>query len=128
MDRSDYSRTPRSRTEVEGRTKAPQTLSSAVSRWIHRLRVAHHRKSVFSGLSAVGWNASIRPSAQYQAPFDAAAVQLLTQFVKCGHIWGLTQRRCSPELLPKIQTCAACIILYIHEFGLRFCAGSKFLK
>src|SRR6218665_2276132 len=51
MDRSDSSRTPRSRTEFEGRTKAPQTLSSALSRWIHRLRVAHHRKSVFSGLS-----------------------------------------------------------------------------
>src|SRR6218665_365738 len=47
MDRSESSRTPRSRTEV----KAPQTLSSPVSRWIHRLRVAHHRKSVFSGLS-----------------------------------------------------------------------------
>src|SRR6218665_1832228 len=45
------SRTPRSRTEVEGHIKAPQTLSSPVSRWIHRLRVAHHRKSVFSGLS-----------------------------------------------------------------------------
>ena len=27
-------------TEVEGRIKATQTLSSAVSRWIHRLRVA----------------------------------------------------------------------------------------
>src|SRR6218665_1202198 len=47
MDRSDSSRTPRSRTEVEGRIKAPRTLSSPVSRWIHRLRVAHHRKSVF---------------------------------------------------------------------------------
>src|SRR6218665_1867691 len=32
MDRSDFSRTPRSRTEVEGRIKAPQTLSSLVSR------------------------------------------------------------------------------------------------
>src|SRR6218665_1063787 len=31
--------------------EAPPTLSSAVSRWIHCLRVAHHRKSVFSGLS-----------------------------------------------------------------------------
>src|SRR6218665_3809742 len=51
MDRSDSRRTPRSRTEVEGRIKAQLTLSSAVSRWIHRLRVAHHRKSVFSGLS-----------------------------------------------------------------------------
>src|SRR6218665_2997246 len=51
MDRSDSNRTPRSRTEVEGRIKAPQTLSSAVSMWIHRLRVAQHRKSVFSGLS-----------------------------------------------------------------------------
>src|SRR6218665_1257500 len=44
MDRSDQK-------EVEGGIKAPQTLSSPVSRWIHRLRVAHHRKSVFSGLS-----------------------------------------------------------------------------
>src|SRR6218665_1194543 len=51
IDRSDSSRTPRSCIEVEGRIKAPQTLSSPVSRWIHRLRVAHHRKSVFSGLS-----------------------------------------------------------------------------
>src|SRR6218665_2561758 len=51
MDRSDSSRTPRSRIEVEGRIKAPQTLSSPVSRWIHSLLVAHHRKSVFSGLS-----------------------------------------------------------------------------
>src|SRR6218665_2850401 len=51
IDRSDSSRTPRSPTEVEGRIKAPQTLSSPVSRWIHRLRVAHHTKSVFSGLS-----------------------------------------------------------------------------
>src|SRR6218665_3130328 len=51
MDRSDSSRTPRSRTEVEARIKAPQTLSSPVSRWIHRLWVVHHRKSVFSGLS-----------------------------------------------------------------------------
>src|SRR6218665_1074950 len=51
MDRSDSSRTPRSRTEVEDRIKAPQTLSSPVSRWIHHLRVAHQRKSVFSGLS-----------------------------------------------------------------------------
>src|SRR6218665_2357217 len=33
MDRPDSSRTPRSRTEVEGRIKAPQTISSAVSRW-----------------------------------------------------------------------------------------------
>src|SRR6218665_3643151 len=49
MDRS--SRTPRSRTEVEGSIKAPQTLSSPVSRWMHHLRVAHHRKSVFLGLS-----------------------------------------------------------------------------
>src|SRR6218665_774122 len=51
MDRSDSSRTPRLRTEVEGRIKAPKTFSSALSRWTHRLRVAHHRKSVFSGLS-----------------------------------------------------------------------------
>src|SRR6218665_3569675 len=51
IDRSDSSRTPRSCTEVEGRIKAPQTLSSPMSRWMHRLRVAHHRKSVFSGLS-----------------------------------------------------------------------------
>src|SRR6218665_3554181 len=51
MDRSEYSRTPRSRTVVKGRIKAPQTLSSAVSRCIHRLRVAPHRKFVFSGLS-----------------------------------------------------------------------------
>src|SRR6218665_883881 len=50
MDRSDSSRTPRSRTVVEGRIRAPQTLSSEMSGCIHRLRVAHHRKSVFSGL------------------------------------------------------------------------------
>src|SRR6218665_2002913 len=50
MDRSDSTRTPRLRTVVEGRTRAPQTLSSEVSRFIPRLRVAHHRKSVFSGL------------------------------------------------------------------------------
>src|SRR6218665_318350 len=36
MDRSDSSRTPRSRTVVEGRINATQTLSSAVSRWIRR--------------------------------------------------------------------------------------------
>src|SRR6218665_1187672 len=50
MDRSDSSRTPRSRTVVEGRIKAPQTLSSEESRCIHRRRDAHHRKPVFSGL------------------------------------------------------------------------------
>src|SRR6218665_828264 len=46
MDRSDSSRTPRSRTVVEGRIRVPQTLSSEVSRCIHRLRVANHMKSV----------------------------------------------------------------------------------
>ena len=51
MDRSDSSRTPRLRTEVDGRIGAPQTFSASVSRWRHRLLVAHHRKSVFSGLS-----------------------------------------------------------------------------
>src|SRR6218665_2319971 len=44
------SRTPRSRTVVEGRIRVPQTLSSEVSRCMHRLRVAHHMKSVFSEL------------------------------------------------------------------------------
>ena len=73
MGRSYSSRMPRSCTEVRGHIKAPQTLSSPMSRWIHCLRVAHHRKSIFSGLSC--WNASIRRSAQHQAPFDAAAVQ-----------------------------------------------------
>src|SRR6218665_1964949 len=43
MDRSDSSRTPRSCTEIEGHIKAPQTFSSPVSRWMHRLRVVHHR-------------------------------------------------------------------------------------
>src|SRR6218665_112628 len=61
-------------TEVEGRIKAPQTLSLAVSRWMHRLRVAYHRKS-----AAVCYNASIRRSDQQQAPFDAAAIQLLME-------------------------------------------------
>src|SRR6218665_3125879 len=41
----------RSRTEVEGRIQTPQTLSSPVSRYILRLRVAHHRTFFFSGLS-----------------------------------------------------------------------------
>ena len=41
----------RSRTEVEGRIQTPQTLSSPVSLWILRLRVAHHRTFFFSGLS-----------------------------------------------------------------------------
>src|SRR6218665_1294059 len=45
IDRSDSSRTPRSRTEVEGRIKAPQTLSSPVSRWIHRRVVAKNKIS-----------------------------------------------------------------------------------
>ena len=42
---------PRSLSEVEGRIQTPQTLSSPVSRWILRLRVAHHRTFFFSGLS-----------------------------------------------------------------------------
>jgi len=33
----------RSHTEVEGRIQILQRLSSPVSRWILRLRVAHHR-------------------------------------------------------------------------------------
>src|SRR6218665_2589093 len=41
---------PRSRTEVEGRSQNPQTLSSPVSRWILRMRVAHHRTFFFSGV------------------------------------------------------------------------------
>src|SRR6218665_2620509 len=42
--------TPRSRATVTGRIKEPQTLSSLVSRWGHRLLVAHQRNSVFSEL------------------------------------------------------------------------------
>src|SRR6218665_515065 len=42
--------TPRSRATVTGRIKEPQTLSSLVSRWGHRLLVAHRRNSVFSEL------------------------------------------------------------------------------
>src|SRR6218665_4202753 len=42
--------TPRSRATVTGRIKEPQTLSSPVSRWEHRLLVAHQRNSVFSEL------------------------------------------------------------------------------
>src|SRR6218665_3963130 len=41
--------TPRSRATVTGRIKEPQTLSSQVSRWGHRLLV-HQRNSVFSEL------------------------------------------------------------------------------
>src|SRR6218665_2757547 len=48
MDRSDSSRMPGSHKEVEGHIKVPQTLNSSVSSWIHRLQVAHHRKSIFS--------------------------------------------------------------------------------
>src|SRR6218665_3417714 len=50
IDRSDCSMTPRSRTTFTGRIKKPQTLSSPVSRWEHRLLVAHQRSSVFSEL------------------------------------------------------------------------------
>src|SRR6218665_3346692 len=42
--------TPRSRATVTGRIKEPQTLSSPVSRWEHRLLVAHQRNFVFSEL------------------------------------------------------------------------------
>src|SRR6218665_70241 len=42
--------TPRSRATVTGRIKEPQTLSSPVSGWEHRLLVAHQRNSVFSEL------------------------------------------------------------------------------
>src|SRR6218665_967292 len=42
--------TPRSRATVTGRIKEPQTLSSPVSTWGHRLLVAHQRSSVFSEL------------------------------------------------------------------------------
>src|SRR6218665_3421496 len=42
--------TPRSRATVTGRIKEPQTLSSPVSRWGHRLLVVHQRNFVFSEL------------------------------------------------------------------------------
>src|SRR6218665_231650 len=42
--------TPRSRATVTGRIKEPRTLSSPVSRWGHRLLVAHQRNSVLSDL------------------------------------------------------------------------------
>src|SRR6218665_1751913 len=60
-----------------GPYQGPQTLSSPVSRWMHRLRVVHHKKSIFSGLSR-----SLLErihSTQHQAPYDAAAVELLME-------------------------------------------------
>src|SRR6218665_3116709 len=64
-----------------GPYQGPQTLSSPVSRWMHRLRVVHHKKSVFSGLSR-----SLLErihSTQHQAPYDAAAVELLMEGPTC---------------------------------------------
>src|SRR6218665_1854969 len=100
MDRSDSSRTPRSRTVVEGHIRAPQTLSSEVSRCIHRLRVAHHRKSVFSGLRR---SLLERIHSAIRSIFDAAAVQLSMEAPTCiaesrRHRSGMTGRETGSKL------------------------------
>src|SRR6218665_3866734 len=75
------SRTPMSRTEV----KAPQTHNSPVSIWIHSMRVAYYKKSVFSGLSRSLFeriHLAIRSS---PTPFGAATVakqQRRTELIK----------------------------------------------
>lgn len=88
MVMSDLTMTPRSRIAVVGKALILQTFKESVSRWPHRLLVAHHRKSIFLGLSCSNQQSARTPSSirlhSTQLSTEAPCVELRVIGIEMG--------------------------------------------